>query len=177
MARTDPRPNYGSKRRVHVSGYIDLYRPGHPLAKSDGYVFEHRLVAWEAGILTDPAQHVHHVNHDKQDNRPENLEAKDPGEHVRDHAEEAGMVRNQWGLFPVKPRGQRGSDLFPSQGGSRPERPCRVCGETIPLTKRRDAIYCSSNCRVKAWKKTVEGAPEVAGADPRPAHVGPAAEG
>jgi hypothetical protein len=38
MARTDPRPHYGSKRRESVTGYIDIFDPKHPLARADGYV-------------------------------------------------------------------------------------------------------------------------------------------
>lgn len=109
------RPRYGTKRRVRPDGYVDLWDPAHALARSDGYVFEHRKVAWEAGILTDPSDEVHHVNHDRTDNRPENLEAKSGGAHARDHAESAGQVTNQYGTFPVKPRGSRSSDIYPSQ--------------------------------------------------------------
>lgn len=85
MARTDPRPHYGTKRRLRADGYIDIWVPGHPLARSDGYVFEHRVVAWEAGLLTDPSLQIHHVNGDKTDNRIENLEVLTVAEHTRRH--------------------------------------------------------------------------------------------
>lgn len=153
MARTDPRPNYGSKRRVRPDGYIDLYRPGHPLARSDGYVFEHRAVAWERGILTNPLMEVHHRNENRGDNSPGNLVAKWGDKHARDHAEERGEVTNQFGTFLVKPRGQRGSDLYPSQGAVRPERPCSGCDGTISPKRRRDALFCTNNCRVNSWKR------------------------
>jgi hypothetical protein len=45
------------------------------MARRDGYVMEHRLVM--AGLVGRPLQRVevvHHVNHDPQDNQPENLE-------------------------------------------------------------------------------------------------------
>lgn len=74
MARTDPRPNYGAKRRVRWDGYIAIWSPDHPLAQSDGYVSEHRKVAWDNGLLTDPKKQVHHINGDRSDNRIENLE-------------------------------------------------------------------------------------------------------
>lgn len=154
MARTDPRPTYGQKRRPRPDGYIDLYRPGHPLARIDGYVFEHRAVAWEHGILTDPEMEVHHVDHDRANNDPANLVAKWGSDHAREHAESAGQATNQFGTFPVKPRGQRGSDLYPSQGAVRSSvRRCVACGGFIDPAKRRDARFCSSNCRVGTWKR------------------------
>lgn len=99
MARTDPRPNYGTKRRVKDNGYLDIWKPDHPLARADGYVYEHRKVAWDNGIITDRRQHVHHINADKTDNRPENLAATTSAEHQRTHLRDRGTVRNQYGVF------------------------------------------------------------------------------
>lgn len=91
--------DYGAYRRVHNSGYVQVWAPDHPMASTYGYVFEHRMVAWDLGILTDPTDHVHHINHDKQDNRPENLEALSASEHHRRHMAEADYVENQYGRF------------------------------------------------------------------------------
>jgi hypothetical protein len=91
MARTDACPTYRSKRRVRLDGYIDIYAPRHPLARRDGYVFEHRKVAWEAGLLVDPTLHIHHLNGDKVDNRIENLAVVDVAEHSRVHIRRDGM--------------------------------------------------------------------------------------
>lgn len=43
--------------------------------------YEHR---WVMGV-NDPALHVHHINHQRDDNRPENLEVIDPAEHYHHH--------------------------------------------------------------------------------------------
>jgi hypothetical protein len=98
------RKTYGTKRRVRSDGYIEVYLPDHPLAACHGYVPEHRLVAWEAGLLTirDRHLHVHHKNEIKTDNRIENLEVKRDVDHGRDHIAERGYVVNQFGTWPLK---------------------------------------------------------------------------
>src|ERR1700690_3498728 len=109
MSRTDPRPHYGTKRRVRHDGYVDVWMPDHPLARRDGYASEHRVVAWDAGLLTDPGQVVHHLNGDKADNRIENLSPLATGEHTLHHVEARGTIRSQYGEWTVKPRTQRES--------------------------------------------------------------------
>jgi hypothetical protein len=100
MARTDPRPTYGAKRRVRDDGYVDLFVPSHPLARTDGYVFEHRKVAYDAGLLTDLALHVHHIDGDKKNNNVSNLEVLDISEHAHRHLE-SGVITNQYGSYNV----------------------------------------------------------------------------
>lgn len=86
MARTDPRPHYGRKRRVRTNGYVDVWDPTHPIARRDGYVLEHRKVAYDAGLPVSAGFDVHHINGDRGDNRLENLEVISTSEHTRRHA-------------------------------------------------------------------------------------------
>jgi hypothetical protein len=88
-------------KKLPRATYRFVWNPSHPLAHRDNYVAEHRMVAWDAGLLTDPSHHVHHVNHDQLDNRIENLEVLSPGEHRRRHAATDG-TRNQFGWHPPK---------------------------------------------------------------------------
>lgn len=95
------RPTYGSGISSTPDGYVRRWAPDHPLAYDYGYVQEHRYVAWEAGILTDPAMHVHHKNGVKDDNRIENLEVLTASDHTKQHVHETGCVTNQYGTWPV----------------------------------------------------------------------------
>lgn len=75
----NPRWNDG----VHWDrGYKMLYMPGHPLAHKDGYVYEHRLVV--ESMLFEGCI-VHHKNHNRADNREENLQVLTRAEHNCGH--------------------------------------------------------------------------------------------
>ena len=88
--------------RIGYGGYIYVWAPDHPMAMADGYVMEHRMVAHDAGMTIAERDHVHHINGDKTDNRPENLEVKAESDHHRDHIAEAGYVTNQFGTWPLR---------------------------------------------------------------------------
>lgn len=76
------------------TGYWYLLVPEHPRVNRDGYVPEHRLVVERHLLATDPRNEalrdgllrrsyvVHHKNHDKGDNRVENLEAMPKKKHT-----------------------------------------------------------------------------------------------
>lgn len=75
-------------RYTHTSGYQLIYEPDHPLAQSNGYVYEHRFVLFnERGHDIDQCEecgkpwgwddtynsHVDHIDTDKSNNKPSNL--------------------------------------------------------------------------------------------------------
>ena len=76
-----------AKRQVRTKsgkGYWQVYRPGHPMAMSTGYVLEHRFVMSEQlGRALLQSEVVHHRNGVKTDNRLENLEVLPKQDHDR----------------------------------------------------------------------------------------------
>jgi hypothetical protein len=91
----EPLVNVGSGRSRTTDGYIRVHAPSHPAASEYGWVLEHRLVMWEHLGGFDLSFHVHHKNHDRTDNRIENLELLTPDEHADEHAAERRTVDRQ----------------------------------------------------------------------------------
>lgn len=86
--RTNIKPNnkYHKGYILTHNGYKMLSAPDHPYCDSKGYVREHRLVMEKAiGRYLRPDEVVHHINHDKTDNRIENLEITDLPTHTKEH--------------------------------------------------------------------------------------------
>jgi hypothetical protein len=87
-------PNWKGGRRVsRGTGYVWLYVPEHPKATGYGYVQEHRLVAEEMlGRWLESSEVVHHIDGDKTNNDPSNLEVMTRGAHFRAHFEAVGKL-------------------------------------------------------------------------------------
>lgn len=79
-------PMWKGGRRRHIDGYIKIWKPDHPYADHDGYVFEHRLVMEKhLGRYLTKDEEVHHKNKKKYDNRIKNLQLMTKEEHSKLH--------------------------------------------------------------------------------------------
>ena len=79
---------YGHTKN-HNNGYILAYAPKHPHAHKDGYVMLHTILMERSiGRYLESDEVVHHINHNRQDNRIENLMLLKKKEHCSMHMKE-----------------------------------------------------------------------------------------
>lgn len=80
-------PSWKGGVSMMSNGYRCLYRPEHPRAHPNGYVYEHILVAEATiGRPLSPGEVVHHRDFNKTNNAPENLQVfGSQAEHLRLH--------------------------------------------------------------------------------------------
>lgn len=92
----DKNPNWRGGRTVTEHGYV-LVRAGvgHPLADCRGYAYEHRVVAQtKIGRPLQKSDIIHHLNGNRQDNRPENIiVTRSVGEHALQHRSAGSTLR------------------------------------------------------------------------------------
>lgn len=120
-------PRYKGGRRVMPTGYVSLSVTGR------GQVLEHRLVMeTQLGRPLKRTEHVHHLNGDRADNRPENLEVMTRDEHLDKHPHSRHKA-----------------------GWSRLYERCIDCGTTDIPHKARGRC---KRCQYKAWRRGEDGA-------------------
>jgi hypothetical protein len=92
--------------RRTADGYVEVYEPDHPNARSNGCLFEHAVVMTKLlGRPLYPGESVHHKNGVRDDNRPENLElwvtAQPAGQRPQDLLEWAYEILRRYGEASV----------------------------------------------------------------------------
>lgn len=116
----------------HVNGYVFEYVPTHHRAGDNGMVPEHVLIAEEKiGRDLKAEEVVHHINHIRNDNRPENLMI------FATKADHSAFHRGNDIYFD--------SDLIAH--ATRINHTCTICGKNIP----RNNLYC-----IECYKKYIQ---------------------
>ena len=107
------------------TGYPVVYCPDHPRAWSTGYIHAHVVVAEsKIGRLLLKGEVVHHIDENKFNFEPSNLEVKSsPSEHAKMHA-------------------KHGQTMISAN--------CKWCGNEFKRRKGRTLIMCSRSCNGKA---------------------------
>jgi hypothetical protein len=83
MKRPLDREHNGKPAVLDEHGYVRIFQPDHPRATKGGWIFEHRwIVEQQLGRYLERDEHVHHLNHERADNRPENLQLLSALEHM-----------------------------------------------------------------------------------------------
>lgn len=123
--------------------YVYEMKKGHARANVDGYVYQHILAAEQMlGRKLKPEEVVHHKDHDRRNNKTENLMVFHTG---ADHsAYHAGHTCEQL---------DDGSWYAPDrEKPSMPNHVCVVCGKCF-FSKDSAAKYCDQACCHKALRK------------------------
>lgn len=107
----DKNSSWKSDSKISRYGYRQIRVLDHPYRDSNDFVLEHRLVAEEYLLNDDNSivingkrylkkeYVVHHINHNRLDNRPENLAVMFKSEHSKLHCKEQFHKRNLKGQF------------------------------------------------------------------------------
>lgn len=124
-------------KTVKKGEYLYAIVPGHPNANKYGYVLEHRVVAEnKIGRLLKKNEVVHHVDENKKNNAPENLEVMTKTEHASLH----GSTGRTFIKFTCPQCGK----VFTREKKNRPE------------NKNAKNSFCSRKCNGKYnWKNSI----------------------
>jgi len=131
-----PESGWKIKNIVKSGEYEYVTVKEHPKANSCGYVLHHRIVAEnKIGRFLENNEVVHHINKNKRDNRPENLQVMTNIDHDRLH-----------------------STIY--KNGHFIELICRQCGKTFnrrynnrPENRHNKNSFCSRECQYDYQRK------------------------
>jgi|AGFS01.1.fsa_nt_gi HNH endonuclease. len=110
-----------SKARIDTGvGYYYVYDPTHEMANASGKVYVHRYVAQQHyGIKLTTNLHVHHIDENKLNNDPSNLQILTESEHTALHS-----------------------------NGSVTELECKICKKIFSFWTSDMRTYCSVDCYI-----------------------------
>jgi len=159
------------EKLIKKGDYMYALVPEHPHATKNGYVLHHRIVVENhIGRLLNADEVVHHKNHNKFDNRIENLEVLNYKEHVRKHSLEQGR---KWAVLkcPIcgkvfeMPYNKTVYQKYPNDS-NKAQCCCRACGCKLGRLKQLNRIthemeIAISGNLLSVYKKYTEDNPEV----------------
>lgn len=126
-----------------INGYQCFFDIEHPLAHSNGRVYMHRHVASiKIGRWLKDDEHVHHIDENRSNNDPNNLQVMSQSEHSSLH-----MTNRDY-----NPNHYRNSNRN-YEPKLKVEIMCPVCEEVFQQNTP-DQQYCSYNCAHIAFRKT-----------------------
>lgn len=99
--KTGPQLGRQYVRRKDKDGYIRVYAGNHPFANGRLMILEHvAVMEVKIGRRLFPGEVVHHKNHQREDNRPENLEIMTRSDHCKIHGMQSVLrTRKQGGRY------------------------------------------------------------------------------
>lgn len=84
-------PRWKGGKIIDGHGYVNIHKPDHKMAKSNGYVSEHRLIMSKyLQRDLESSEEIHHINENITDNRIENLKLLSKSEHTKEHHRKRG---------------------------------------------------------------------------------------
>jgi hypothetical protein len=120
------------------NGYIEVYMPQHPNARSNGTVLEHRLVAeMKLGRYLKPEETVHHKDENRTNNHPDNLIVfRTNADHSRFH--KIGVLKDM------------GDGTYVCPVKEAEIKKCKFCGKYYIYDKaHKHNKFCSWECYVE----------------------------
>lgn len=89
-----------------INGYVDLYMPEHHLARSNGYVYEHIIIAEEIlGRELKEGETIHHKDKNRINNSPNNLMVfATNADHSRFHQSGVAIKQGDVYISPKNPK-------------------------------------------------------------------------